>query len=370
MNYEQLLRFTVEQNASDVHLQAGALPMLRIQGTLRGVDGPPIAAEELRTFLDSIAPADIAQDLNKAAIEGAVFVHAIPEVARFRCQLFSHMQSPGVSVRVIPPAPPPLETLHLPAVLRDIALARHGLVMITGEAGSGRTTAMASMVDQINQALTCQIITIENPVEFVYPARKALVSHRAVGVDTPSFAGGLTQALRKDPDVLVLGAVPDAATARLVLQAAEARLKVFAVIDCSGAILAIERILGMVPPDERGTAKQQLAAALEAVIGLRLAVTREGKRRAAVEILRSGPMVSGSITEGRLADLFHFVEGRQGGMQSFDQHLLALHQAGLISGTEAMRRSTNPEAVASQLRAAKPSAPKADAAAAGPAPLA
>jgi twitching motility protein PilT len=353
MNFEQLLRFAVEQNASDVHLRSGAVPMLRIEGILRGVEGHSIADEELSSFLQSIAPADIAANLKPATIEGAVFMYADANLARFRCRLFSHLENPGVSLRIIPLVPPALEPLHLPSVIRDVSLARQGLVLIAGEAGSGRTTTLAAMIEQINQALTCQVITIENPVEFAYPTRKALISHRTVGVDTPSFAHGLARALRQDPDVIVLGALPDAATARLVLQAVEARHKVLAVIDCGTTIQAIERLLTMLPADERAAAKQQLAPSLEAIIALRLATTRDGKRRAAVEVLRGNPMMCRSILEGRMSDLSNFLEGRQGGMQSFDQHLVELYQAGLLSGTEAMRRSTNPETVASELRAAR-----------------
>lgn len=363
MNYEQLLRFAVQQNASDVHLQADAVPMLRIEGTVRGVEGPLIEAEELKAFLESIAPTDIAANLKLATIRGAVFMHSVGELARFRCQLFSHLSSAGASLRIVPLVPSNLESLQLPGVFRDAALSRQGLVLIAGEAGSGRTTTLAAMVDQINQALTCRIITIEEPVEFVYPVRKALISHRAVGADTPSFDQGLAQALRNDPDVIVLGAVPDAATARLLLQAADARHKVLAVIDCATTIQAIERLLGMIPADERGAAKRQIATSLEAVFALRLASTRDGKRRAAVEVLRCGPMMARSILEGRMGDLSNFLEGRQGGMQSFDQHLVDLYQAGLISGTEAMRRSTAPESVASQLRAVRSASAQPDAAA-------
>lgn len=353
MNFEQLLKFAAGQNASDIHLAPGMTPMLRIDGALRGVEGQTVNGDELCSFLESIAPREVAADLKRAASEGTVFVHTLPDTARLRCRLFSHLGQPGLSLRLVPLVPPSLEALGLPTVVRDIALGRQGLVLIAGESGSGRTTTLAAMLHLIHQAHVGHIITVEEAVEFAHPPGKSLITHRWVGLDTPSVDQGLAQAIRNDPDVLAVGAVRDANTARLVLQATGPGRQVFGVLDAGTSIQAVERLIGMLPSDERSWGTRQVASALDAVIAQRLVATKAGKRRVAVEVLRGGPMVARSLTEGRMGDLPNFLAGRQGGMQSFDQDLVALYLAGQISGTEAMKRSTSPEAVASQLRTSR-----------------
>ncbi len=312
--------------------------------------------DELKGFLASIAPAAVAGNLELSMLRGAVFVHTIPGLARFRCDLYSHLGNPSLCLRVIPLAARSLEELNLPPAIRDIALGRRGLVLITGEAGSGRTTTMNVMVDIINDASICKIITIEDPVEFVHAGKKSLVSHRSVGSDTPSFEQGLTQALGQDADVIVLGKLPDVPTVRLMLRAAEGGRQVIAVVDSPTTIQAIERIMDMLPAAEHKAAMLRIATNLDAIIALRLATTKDGRRRPAVEILRGGPITSRSLLEGRLNDIATFMTGRQNGMQTFDQHLAQLHQAGVISGTEAMRLATSPEAVMMELRSSRASA--------------
>jgi twitching motility protein PilT len=254
-------------------------------------------------------------------------------------------------LRVIPSTIPSLEELNLPRVVREVALAGRGLTLVVGPSGSGKTTTLAAMVDLINGASNQKVVTIESPVEVLHANKKAMITQMEVGLNASSFEHGLGLALQQDADVIVVSDVRDASVARMILSAADAGRKVLAVMTGLYVIQAIARFISLIPPDEREVAVSQLAATLEGVIAQRLAKTRDGKFRPAVEVLRGGVNASKSILENRLKDLSYYIEGRQGGMQSLDQHLIELNQAGVISGTETMRLATNPEAVAVGLRA-------------------
>jgi twitching motility protein PilT len=350
MNFDQLIRFAVEQGASDIHLKTGASPLLRIGGLIRAVESTPVTAEELRQFVLKIRPALTAESLAGTMVEGLDFSYAIPDVSRFRCNLYSHLASPALVMRVIRLQVRTMEELQLPAVLRDIALSLRGMTLLTGTTGSGKTTTLAAMVDLINRSYRCKIIAIEDPVEYTHDNQKAMISQLELGQDTPSFEHGLRQALRQDPDVILVGELRDSETMKMALRAADTGHQVFATVHSSNASQTIERILAMVPPEERKIATSQLAGSLEAVISQRLAATLDGSRRPAMEILRGGPVTSKFIMENRLGELSDYISGREGGMQRFDQHLLDLYKQKVISGTEAMRLATNPEAVALGLR--------------------
>jgi twitching motility protein PilT len=350
MNFDQLLRFAVDQGASDLHLQAGSPPQLRIAGLIRGLEAPALGADELRQFVATVAPRGAAADLDRAMVGGLSFSAAVEGLARFRCRLFSHLGAPGLVLRVIPPTIRSVEELHLPPVVRDIALSRRGLTLVTGRSGSGRTATLAAMIDLINSSYYAKVITIEAPVEYLLAGKKSSVTQMEVGLDTPSFERGLAQALEQDPDVILVGDLRDAAAMRLALAAADAGYQVLAAAHGADTSQTIERILATVPPEEKTIAAAQLASSIEAVLSQRLAATRDGQRRPAVEVLRGGPYAARCILENRLADLANYLGGRQNGMQTLDQHLIELHQAGAISGTEALRLAAHPEAVATELR--------------------
>jgi len=271
-------------------------------------------------------------------------------VSRFRCNVYSHLGTPAMVLRVIKLKIRTIEELQLPPVLRDIALSHRGMTLLTGTTGSGKSTTLAAMIDLINNTYRCKIITIEDPIEYLQTNQKALISQLEVGQDTPSFEHGLRQALRQDPDVILVGELRDSETMKMALRAADTGHQVFATVHSSNAAQTIERILAMVPPEERKIATSQLAGSLEAVISQRLAATLDGSRRPAMEILRGGPVTSKYIMENRLGELSDYIGSREGGMQRFDQHLLDLYKQKVVSGTEAMRLATNPEAVALGLR--------------------
>lgn len=350
MNFEQLIKFAVEQGASDLHFQTGASPLLRINGLIRAVESPPVSDPELRQFILSIHPGLTAESLGEMLVQGLDFSYAIPGLSRFRCNIYSHMGTPAMVMRTIQLRVRTLEELQLPPVIRDIALSMRGLTLVTGTTGSGKTTTLAAMVDLINNSYRCKIITIEDPIEYAHANQKAMISQLELGRDTPSFEHGLRQALRQDPDVILVGEIRDSETMRMALRAADTGHQVFSTVHSSNAAQTIERVLAMIPPEERGIATSQLAGSLVAVISQRLAATRDNNRRAVMEILRGGPVTSKYILENRLGELSDFIGGRELGMQRFDQHLIDLYNQKVISGTEAIRLATNPEAVALGLR--------------------
>jgi twitching motility protein PilT len=358
MNYDQLLKFGVDQGASAIHLQTESTPQLRIGGLIRGVDGPRIKADELRAFTASIAPKSVGDDLERAFTAGSTF-SASTAAGRFACSTYSHIGGPGLVLRVIPSKILSLEELNLPSAVRELALAGHGLVLVVGPGRSGKSATLAAMVDLLNTTAYQKIVTIESPVEYVHASKKALISQMEVGQSASSYEHGTELALQQDADVIVLGELRGATAARMALAAAEAGRKVLATMIGRRAIHAIEQFITMIPKDEQVAAMSLFAAELEGIIAQQLARTRDGKFRPAVEIFRGGIQTSKAIQENRLKDLTFFIEGRRGGMQSLDQHLIELYLGGVISGTEAMRLAANPETVGESLRAARqaPTAP-------------
>ncbi len=359
MNFEQLLKFGVDQGASAIYLQARNSPQLRMGGLIRNVEGAPLKAEDLSAFIASIAPKSVAADLERALAEGVTFSTSVKE-SRFRCAAYSHIGGPGLVLRVIPSAIRTVEDLQLPRGVREVALASRGLILIVGPSGSGKSTTLTAMIDVINAAASQKVVTIEAPVEFLHLNKKAMITQMEVGLNASSFAHGLALALQQDADVICISDLRDPEVVRMAVGAAEAGRKVLATMTGQGAIQAITRLIAQLVPTDGDAAAPRLVAAFEGVIAQRLASTRDGKFRAAVEVLRAGPVASKAIQENRLRDLSYVMEGRQGGMQSLDQHLLELHQSGVISGSEAMRLASNPETVGAGLRTFRQAQPAQD----------
>jgi twitching motility protein PilT len=352
MNFEQLLKFGVDQGASGIYLQASSAPQLRIGGQIRNVEGASVQAEELRAFIASIAPKPVADDIDRLLTLGSFFSTSLA-AGRFRCTTFSQIGGPGLVLRVIPAKIRSVEELNLPRAVRDIALATRGLILIAGPGGSGKTTTLAAMVELINGALNQKIVTIEAPVEYVCTNKKAMITQMEVGQNVSSFEHGLGLALKQDADVIVVGELADPVVARMVLAAVESGRKVLAVMAGLSTAQAVTQLISLVSQDEKEGVLSRVAGAIEGVIAQQLAKTRDGTFRPAVEVFRGGLNTCKPIVEGRIKDLNFFIESRQGGMQSLDQHLLELHLTGLISGTETMRLANNPEAVGVGLRAAR-----------------
>ena len=348
MHLDRLLRAIVQFKASDLHVQTGSPPTLRINNDLMALDLPVVTAEDVPGFM-----ADVATERTKHEVEtqlSADFAYAIPDVGRFRINIFHERGKLALVARHIPLHIPLFSELHLPEVIEDIASAERGLVLVTGTTGSGKSTTLASIIDHLNHTRRLRILTIEDPIEFVHTSDKSLIAQRELGTDTPGFAEALKRALRQDPDLILVGELRDEETMRTALQAADTGHVVFSTMHTTNAALTIQRLIAMFPPAERDLLLLQLETNLEAVISQRLAKSRQGGRLPVVEIMRSTPIVRKLIGEGHTVRLPQAIANRDAGMQLFDQHLADLYNSQQITGTEALRLASNAEAVAAAMR--------------------
>jgi twitching motility protein PilT len=350
MEFQQLLTFGVQNNASDVHIQAGLPPGLRIGGILKFTNQPPLKQEEVRNFITSIAPPRFRENLEDRLLAGLDFSYAAQGLSRFRCSAYMQLGNVGVAMRIIRSKILSVAELNLPPIINDIAQSHRGLTLVTGTTGSGKSTTLAAMIDLINQQRACKIITIEDPVEYLHTPKQALIAQLEVGSDTVSFEQALRQSLRQDPDVVLVGELRDMDTLRIALRAADTGHQVFSTVHSASAPQTIERIIAMFPPAEHKLLLTQLAGNLEAIISQRLVICRDASRRPAVEVLRGGPVPQKYILEGRALELHDYLRNAGGGQQTFDQDLLSLHRQELISNAEALRNATNRESLSMSLR--------------------
>jgi len=353
MDFKGLLKLAVSKGASDLHLQTLAPPMMRIAGQMRAVGSPPLSNDDLLGFIASMGPGVDQEALPTAIIAGLDFSHKIPGFCRFRCSAYSHLGNAGLVMRVIREQIPAFDSLSLPGAIQDIALSRRGLTLVTGTTGSGKSTTLAAMTDLVNSTYAAKIITIEDPVEYIHTKKKALISQLEVGIDTPSYAQALRQALRQDPDVILIGELRDVESLRIALHAADTGHQVYSTVHSADAPQTIERIIAMFPPVEHKLLLSQLAGSIEAIISQRLLTTYEGTRVPALEILRGSGVTRKFVLENRLHELPEYIRTGESGMQTFDQHILEIFHQQKISGTEALRWASNPESLAMGMRGIK-----------------
>ena len=357
MTIDQLMNFAVDQKAADLFLQTGTLPRLRVNGLVREVDAPPLTDEQVRGFVRAIAPRTVTDDLDASMARGFDFSYSIGTRSRFRVNLYSHLGTPGLVIRVVPTTIRTFDELHLPPVLAEIVAERRGLTLLSGATGSGKSSTLAAMVDYLNSNYHCKILTIEDPVEFIHAPKKSLVSHIEVGSDTPSYDQGLRQAVRQAPDVILVGELRDADSVRMALRAADTGHQVLSTIHSSNAAQTVERLLALVPPNEMPIAREQLAGALVGVVSQRLARSKPGGLWPVVEVLRGDAVTSKFVLENRLGELADYIATGQKGMQTFDKHAIDLHRQGIVTEAEALRVATNRDAVAFGIRVAEDHGP-------------
>ncbi len=348
MDKEQLIKlltFGIQRGVSDIHLAAGYRPHFRIKGDLLS------AKHSQLTPQDTLGIARILlgdPNWNPAENERERDVsYSIPGIGRFRVHIFLQRGSVGVVIRVIPYEVRSFDALNLPPVLADIASARRGLILVTGPTGMGKSTSIASMIKHINETRYAHVVTIEDPIEFLYGQGKCIISQRELGADTDGYREALVAALREDPDVIMVDEVREYETADTCLKAAETGHLVVSAIHTSDIIRTIERFVGLFPPQAQETARVRLADCLTAVISLRLLVNKSGLGLIpATEILRATRTAREYIRRGdRTHELTSIMEqGRDlYGMQTFDQHLLGLYKAGHLKLEVARAAATNPE---------------------------
>lgn len=345
MNLQTILEQAVKGKASDVHLRVGSPPILRVHGNLVPLQGSD------RLIQEDVAKL-VPQLLNERQQSTFKVSHqidtaySIPGLGRFRVNIFQQKGTIGVVLRVIPMTIHTFDELYLPKVLERIAMEQRGLILVTGVAGSGKTTTIASMIDYINTHRTCHIITIEDPIEFLHKDRKSLIDQREVGVDTPSFVGALRAALRQDPDVIMVGEMRDLETIEIALLAAETGHLVFSTLHTLDATESINRIVSVFPPHQQQQIRVQLSGVIKGIISQRLVPREDGRGRVpAVEVLVSTARIRECILDkDKTKEISDAISKGYTtyGMQTFDQSLLYLLNKGLISYEEALKQATNP----------------------------
>jgi twitching motility protein PilT len=341
----KLLTFGIQRGVSDIHFAVGHRPHYRVKGDLLAAKYAPMTPEDTidiaRILLEDPQwdPANLVRERDCS--------FSIPGVGRFRIHIFFQRGSVGVVIRVIPYDVRGFEALNLPKVLADIGSARRGLILVTGATGMGKSTTIAAMVKHINETRNAHIVTIEDPIEFLYSHGKCIITQREVGSDTVSYRDALVAALRQDPDVIMVGEVREHETAETCLKAAETGHLVISAIHTTDVLRTVERFVGMFPSEEQESVRVRFADCLTAVISLRLLVNKSGLGLIpAVEILRATRSAREHIRRGdRLDELTKIVEQGKDlyGMQTFDQHLLELYRGGLLKLEVGKAAASNPE---------------------------
>ena len=336
---DDLLRLIVDKQGSDLHLTVGSPPMLRLQGKLWPTDLPVLTAKETRRlvyqFLNNDQRERFERDLELD------ISYELERVARYRCNIFLSRLGIGAVFRVIPTEIKTLQDLKLPPVLGDLARRNKGLILVTGPTGSGKSTTLAAMVDQVNNERQDHILTIEDPIEFVHRHKSCIVNQREIGPNTKSFANALRSALREDPDIILVGEMRDYETISLAVTAAETGHLVFATLHTPSAAQSVDRIVDVFPAHQQDQIRTQLADALQGIIAQQLIPTVDGMSRAvALEILINTPAVANLIRDNKTFQLPSIMQtSKQAGMQTMDQSLLDLVKQRKISPQEAYRRA-------------------------------
>jgi len=333
MNFETLVHGAIKHRASDIHILQDSTPFLRINGSLVRVDGTTASREDLEQIVGQIVPVRIAHLLESN--RGVDFSFQFHNMERFRCVAFFERERLGLAMRCIPMKIPTLDELDMPDVLKSIARIHRGMVLLTGITGSGKTTTLATMINHLNNIEARRVITIEDPIEYVYPAAKCIISQREVGDDIPDFATGLRQALRMDPDVILIGEMRDLETIRVAIKAAETGHLLLSTLHTTGAVHTIQRVIGHYPDAEHDLVREQLSLNLKASITQRLVKKADGTgRMAAQEIMIVTDVIAKLVRENRIPDILPIIRGREAGMQTFDQALADLVRSGKITFEE------------------------------------
>ena len=346
MEIKELLKKAHSLNASDIHIKVGSPPILRIYGELT-----PLTSENKISHEDATK---IAFSVMTSA-QGEIFkkkndidlAYSIPGLGRFRCNIFTQRGTIGIVFRAIPTKVPTIDELHLPEVIKKIAMEQRGLILVTGTTGSGKSTTLAAMIELINTNRIEHVMTIEDPIEYLHRDKKSIINQREIGNDTESFSKALRQALRQDPDVILVGEMRDFETIQTALVAAETGHLVLSTLHTIDASETVNRIISVFPPYQHKQVRLQLASVLKGIISMRLIPKADGRGRVpAVEVLVATATIKDCIIDQDKTKLLTDVI-EQGaihyGMQSFDQSLFSLFKSGLISYEEALKRATNPD---------------------------
>jgi twitching motility protein PilT len=346
MELNEILAIAVKAKSSDIHIRAGLVPIVRIDGKLRPIpNAPRLAPDAVRAMVHAIM-----NERQRKQFEEHFEVdlsYGVPGLGRFRINVYSQRGTVAMAMRSISMGVPTLSTLNLPPVLEKLSMEERGLILVTGTTGSGKSTTLAAMIDYINDHKTCNLITIEDPVEYLHRDKKSIISQREVGFDTNSFGQALKGALRQDPDVILVGEMRDLETIETAMSAAETGHLVMSTLHTLDAAETVNRIISVFPPYHQRQVRTQLAGVLKGAISQRLVNRADGKGRVpAVEVMLGTARIRECIdNEDKTKQIPEAIA--QGyvayGMQTFDQSLMQLYTKNLITYDEAMRQSTNPD---------------------------
>ncbi|MCB1782999.1 MAG: type IV pilus twitching motility protein PilT [Alphaproteobacteria bacterium] len=337
MDLTQLLAFTMQNKASDLHLSAGSPPIIRVHGQMKRVKADPLGSDDIRTMLYSVMTEEQRAEYEKNM--ELDFAIALGEKARFRVNGFTMRLGAAAVFRTIPTDIPTMEQLDLPPVMRRFAELENGIVLVTGPTGSGKSTTLASMINHINIHDSKHILTVEDPVEFFHSSKKSLINHREVGQDTKSFARALKSALREDPDVILVGEMRDYETISLALTAAETGHLVFGTLHANSASKTIDRIIDVFPTGDKGMVRAMLASSLQGVVAQTLLKRADGGGRVgAFEILVGTNAVRNLIRENQVPQMYSMMQtGSRYGMVTMEEAIKNLLEGGIIDKDEARR---------------------------------
>jgi twitching motility protein PilT len=341
MELEQLCRFAVDSQASDLFIKAGSPPALRVHGRIVPTDLPALTSEDTKSLAHSIMSEEQKQAFEDYHELDLAFTLA--DVARFRCNVYVQRGGYAMVLRIVPLEIREIEELGLPKVLEDLVKPKQGLVLVTGPTGCGKSTTLAAMVDLINRTRYCNIVTIEDPIEFVHDDRLAIVNQREVGIDTESFYDAMKYVVRESPDMILIGEMRDAETMRVALTASETGHLVFSTVHTTSAADTVERIVSIFPPHEKHQICLRLSTSLLGIISQKLVPRADGTGRVpAVEVMVNTPTVSKLIEEGRASQIYSAMnEGGYWGMQTMNQSLVKYWRAGVISEEDALTFAGN-----------------------------
>jgi len=343
LTVKELLQFTSDAGASDLHISAGSIPMIRVLGQMKKLNLPVMDVEEVEKLIFStMNDSQIAIFKEKLEID---FSTKLDDETRFRVNAFHQVNGLGVAFRVIPNVIKDFEDLHLPEILARLSMRQRGLILVTGPTGSGKSTTLATMVDYINDHKHCHIITIEDPIEFSHRSKNSLMNQREVGHDTWSFKAALRSALREDPDVILVGEMRDLETVSLALTAAETGHLVLATLHTSSATKSIDRIIDMFPQEQQAQVRSMLSESLQAVIAQTLLPMKdESDRIPALEIMIANNAVKNLIREEKTYQIPSVIQsGNKDGMQSKDQSLYNHVMNGYVDRKVAEEVADNPK---------------------------
>ena len=342
MNIDDLLRVVVEREASDLHLKAGSPPVLRIYGALTPHDNSTVTIEEMQEALEHITTEK--QRESYAEEMELDFAYSISGLARFRVNAARQRNTITLVFRQVNWRIPPLEELGLPEVCKVMVMKPDGLILVTGPTGSGKSTTLAAMLDYLNEREARRVVTVEDPIEYLFKDKKCFITQRELGADTLSFAAALKRVLRQDPDVILVGELRDLETISTALTAAETGHLVFATLHTPSAPGAIDRIIDVFPPYQQTQVRSQLSTSLQGVFYQALIPKTGGGRIAAVEVMIATTAIRNLIREGKTFQMPNVLQtGAQYGMQTLNQALRDLIQRNVINPEDAFRKSDNPQ---------------------------